>query len=321
LSPRLAKVVVSRIKIMAGLDIAERRLPQDGRARVDVDGARYDLRVATLPVSHGETVVVRFLLDTFADVSLAQVGFSDTELAQIRACLAAPFGLALIVGPTGAGKSTTLAGALAERNRPGVKLISIEDPVEYQIDGVTQIAVRPAIGLTFATALRSILRNDPDVIVVGELRDSETAEMATNAALTGHLVLATLHANDAASAIPRLLDLGVDASLIRSTLRLVIAQRLVRKLCVECREPLGDGAWSAKGCSRCEGTGYAGRTGIFEQLMVDAAAAERIISGCTASDFSGFTFVDGAPGLRASAMAKVRAGMTTLAEVHRVMGP
>lgn len=321
LPSRLARVVVSRVKILAGLDIAERRLPQDGRARTEVDGSRYDLRVATSPAAHGENVVIRFLVDNFTTVTLDTVGLSGDDLKRMRHALAYPYGLVLVVGPTGAGKSTTLAGALTELNRPGEKLISIEDPVEYQIDGVTQIAVKPQIGLTFASALRSILRTDPDVIVVGELRDRETAEMATDAALTGHRVLATLHANDAAGAIPRLNDLGVETSLMRSTLRLVIAQRLVRQLCPQCCKPDGGGGYEAVGCIECENTGYKGRTGIFELLTVDDEVIAHIKPGCSALEFAPFTRVGGVSGLRASAMAKVKAGVTSMAEVLRVLGP
>ena len=266
----LARLVASRVKIMAGLDIAERRKPQDGRARISVAGRALDLRIATAPTAHGESVAIRLLEDSATTVRLDDLGFTARDLDAMRRALTAPHGLILVTGPTGAGKTTTLAAAVSHLNAPGRKIISIEDPVEYQIEGVNQIAVRPAIGLTFAAVLRSVLRHDPDVIVVGEMRDGETAEIAINAALTGHLVIATLHANTAAGAVPRLVDMGVDPALIRSNLRLVLAQRLVRELCPSCAEPAGTGAtiagvrrddlpvYRGPGCAQCDELGYRG---------------------------------------------------------------
>jgi general secretion pathway protein E len=316
---RLARMIASRVKIIAGLDIAERRLPQDGRAKTEVDGVRYDLRVAAMPSAHGETVVIRFLVNENADVRLDGLGMSGTDLARLTRVLTQPHGMILVVGPTGGGKTTTLAASLSSLNSPTRKLISIEDPVEYLIDGVTQVAVRPAIGLTFAQTLRALLRNDPDVIVIGELRDRETAEIAANAALTGHLVLATLHANDAAGAAPRLIEMGVDASTLRSTLKLVIAQRLVRQLCPHCRRETESG-WEAVGCAACDGTGYKGRTGIFELFEVDPANAGLIRGGAAAIDFIDEAKRRGWTDLRADAEAKAGAGITTGAEVIRVLG-
>jgi len=311
-----AKLMVSRVKIIAGLDIAERRRPQDGRARVTIDGQSLDLRIATSPNVHGESVVIRLLEDRDADVSLTDLGLSTKNQDLLRTKLANPYGLILVVGPTGGGKTTTLAGAVGELNQPGKKVISIEDPVEYQIDGVTQIAVNSAIGLTFASVLRSVLRHDPDVIVVGELRDAETAEIAVNAALTGHLVLATLHANTAAAAPARLVDMGVDPALLRSTLKLVIAQRLVRIICKSCnrQEP----AQSA--CENCHGTGYSGRSGLFELINMQEELLSLIRPGAAAPEFARAAAKAGFDSLADDARAKLKAGLTDSDELWRVLG-
>lgn len=306
-----AKLVVSRIKILAGLDIAERRRPQDGRARINVEGIPLDLRIATSPSVHGESVVIRLLEDRDVEVDLTTLGLDKPQLQQLHDRLRDPFGLILVVGPTGGGKTTTLAGAINELNQPGRKVISIEDPVEYQIDGVTQIAVNPAVGLTFASALRSVLRHDPDSIVVGELRDTETAEIAVNAALTGHLVLATLHANTAAAAPARLVDMGVDPSLLRSTLKLVVAQRLVRQLCPTCK---------GTGCDDCQQTGYHGRTGLFEFLPLDAELLSLIRPGSSAPEMAQAAKAAGLLTFADAAAAKVKAGITDMREVERVLG-
>ena len=315
----LAPLVVSRIKIIAGLDIAERRRPQDGRARVNIAGTALDLRIATTPSAHGESVVIRILEDRDAEVDLHALGLAEADEALLRERLGAPFGLILVVGPTGGGKTTTLAGAISTLNTPERKVISIEDPVEYQIDGVTQIAVNPAIGLTFANALRSILRQDPDVIVVGELRDRETAEIAVNAALTGHLVLATLHANTAAGAPSRLIDMGVDASLLRSTLRLILSQRLVRVLCPKCRKKR-NGQWTHAGCDACAHTGYKGRTGLFESIDLDASLLELIQPGLSAMEFEKAARRHGARSLMDDGRAKIAAAITDADEIWRVLG-
>ncbi len=330
ISPGAARSVISRMKIIAGLDIADRRLPQDGRARVTLGDRTLDLRVATAPAEHGENVSIRLLEDRTQTIALSGLGFSEPQLALLHSALSAPFGLIIVAGPTGAGKSTTLAGMVSQLNHPSRKIISIEDPIEHRLDGVHQIAVRPEIGLTFATALRSILRHDPDILVVGELRDGETAQIAVDAALTGHLVLATVHANDAAGAVPRLLDLGVEPSLLRSTLRLSLAQRLVRRLCATCRRQtthhagaeagsgLGAG-FEAVGCPSCEQTGYRGRVGVFEPLPFDAARAALIRSGVSSQDLIQ-SDCEALPSLLDDAYRQVRAGVTSAQEIRRVLG-
>lgn len=306
-----AKLVVSRIKILAGLDIAEHRRPQDGRARINVEGIPLDLRIATSPSVHGESVVIRLLEDRDAEVDLTTLGLDKAQMKQLHERLSDPFGLILVVGPTGGGKTTTLAGAINELNQPGRKVISIEDPVEYQIDGVTQIAVNPAVGLTFASALRSVLRHDPDSIVVGELRDMETADIAVNAALTGHMVLATLHANTAAAAPARLVDMGVDPSLLRSTLKLVVAQRLVRKLCPDCH---------GKGCHTCQQTGYHGRIGLFEFLPLSPDLLSLIRPGSSAPEMAAAAKKAGLKTFADAAKVKVKDAITDRREIERVLG-
>lgn len=321
----LSRLVASRVKILAGLDIAERRRPQDGRARIAVAGRALDLRVATAPTAHGESITIRLLEDRDTTVSLESVGLSDADRDLLLHHLEAPYGLVLVTGPTGSGKTTTLAGALSKLNAPGRKLISIEDPIEYQIEGVNQIAVNPAIGLTFAAVLRSVLRHDPDIIVVGELRDGETAEIAVNAALTGHLVLATVHTNTAAGAAPRLIDMGVDPALLRSTLRLAIAQRLVRMLCPECKTPVEppeglSQAFEAKGCPACDDTGYRGRSGVFEFIEIDGAISETLRDGVSSHEIEKKARKTGAPSILDDARAKIEAGLTSPSEARRVLG-
>ncbi|MEN0653535.1 MULTISPECIES: GspE/PulE family protein [Hyphobacterium] len=321
----LSRLVASRVKILAGLDIAERRRPQDGRARIAVAGRALDLRVATAPTAHGESITIRLLEDRDTTVSLESVGLSDTDRDLLLHHLEAPYGLVLVTGPTGSGKTTTLAGALSKLNAPGRKLISIEDPVEYQIEGVNQIAVNPAIGLTFAAVLRSVLRHDPDIIVVGELRDGETAEIAVNAALTGHLVLATVHTNTAAGAAPRLIDMGVDPALLRSTLRLAIAQRLVRMLCPECKTPVEppeglSQAFEATGCAACDNTGYRGRSGVFEFIEIDSAISEALRDGVSSHEIEKKARKTGSPSILDDARDKIEAGLTSPSEVRRVLG-
>lgn len=323
--PGLARLITSRIKILASLDIAERRRPQDGRARVTIAGSALDLRVATAPTAHGESVTIRLLEDRDTQVKLDDLGLSQKQRDHLTRHLTAPYGLILVTGPTGSGKTTTLAGALDQLNTSDRKLISIEDPIEYQIEGVNQIAVNAPIGLTFASVLRSVLRHDPDVIVVGELRDGETAEIAVNAALTGHLVLATVHTNTASGAAPRLIDMGVDPALLRSTMRLSLAQRLVRQLCPDCKEPAAPpagltSAWKAVGCDHCAGTGYRGRIGVFEFVDMKDELSDALKPGVSSSEIEKLARRKKMVSIRQDALEKIEAGITSVEEVDRVLG-
>src|SRR6185369_1009975 len=284
---RFSAAVISRVKIMANLDIAERRLPQDGRIRLRVHGKDIDLRISTVPTMHGESVVMRILDKGGVALDFARLGFEDDILERFLAVLMQPHGILLVTGPTGSGKTTTLYTALERLNQPDVKILTVEDPVEYQMPGINQIQVKPQINLTFANALRSIVRQDPDVIMIGEIRDLETAQIAVQSALTGHLVLSTVHTNDAPSTMNRLLDMGVEDYLLTSTIVGILAQRLVRTLCPHCKESyvaLPELAeqmnlrkftkdrditlWHAKGCNQCSHTGYTGRISILEMLPI-----------------------------------------------------
>jgi len=332
------QAVISRIKILASLNIAERRLPQDGAARARVGRSEIDIRIATMPTQHGESAVIRLLPRDRGLLELSKVGLGSRDESSLRRLLALPHGLIVITGPTGSGKTTTLATMLGILNEPTRKILTIEDPVEYEIPGVNQSQVKPAIGLTFATAMRAFVRQDPDVIMVGEIRDAETANIAVHAALTGHLVLTTLHTETAAAAVPRLLDLGVEGFLLQSTLRAVIAQRLVRVLCDGCKRrhaltvgdlaadpryrvlgfAAGETVYQADGCERCSGTGYRGRAGVFELLeMTDdvrafvGANADSLAIDRAAIRAGMTTMID-------DAVAKCRAGITTVSEVLRV---
>lgn len=334
---QLKAAVISRLKILAQLNIAERRLPQDGRIKIRLAGKDVDLRIATIPTLYGESVVIRLLERAQIFTELEALGFPAVMLQQFNDMIAKPHGMILVTGPTGSGKTTTLYGALQKINDPGKKIITIEDPVEYQLGGVNQIQVKPQIGLTFANGLRSIVRQDPDVIMVGEIRDFETAEIAVQAALTGHLVFSTLHTNDAAGAISRLLEMGVQDYLLSSSLLGVLAQRLVRRLCVQCRreipfagvvaeEPdlkLRNGSvpqtvWEAVGCDACSGTGYFGRVGIFELLPVNSEITKIIVQRADAGSIRAAAVRQGMQPLREDGWEKVRHGVTTLAEVLRV---
>ncbi len=327
--PREMKAaIVSRLKLMAKLNIAERRLPQDGRIKIKTMGREVDLRVSTLPTLYGESVVMRLLDRSAGDFyDLRRLGFDDDFLSRMEHYTSLPHGIFLVTGPTGSGKSTTLYSALKRINLPDKKIITIEDPVEYQMDGINQIHVNPQIGLTFAAGLRHIVRQDPDVIMVGEIRDRETADIAIRAALTGHLVFSTLHTNDAPSAVTRLTDMGVENYLITSSLVSVLAQRLVRLICPHCKTSAGtrispDGerveAYRGEGCESCSGTGYTSRVGIFELMELNEEIRTLIMANADASRITAAARRNGMRGLREDGWLKVAAGVTTAEEVMRV---
>jgi general secretion pathway protein E len=336
----LGRAAVSRIKILTNLNIAERRLPQDGRARIRIADHEFDIRVATMPTIHGESIAIRFLSATNQVPDMSRIGLTDANLEILKRQALHAHGLIVVTGPTGSGKTTTLAAVLDYLNDPQRKILTIEDPVEYQVEGVNQIQVRPEIGLSFASTLRSMLRVDPDIIMVGEMRDKETATIGVNAALTGHLVLTTLHTNSAAGAITRLLDLGVPAFLIASTLRCVVAQRLLRKLCTNCREPYeADDTvldqllpksnskrgvrklklWHAKGCDHCNNSGYLGRIAIFELLVIDDALRRHIKPDVSTDVITSEARDSGIASMLADGLTKCHEGMTTLEELARVV--
>ena len=324
----LKAAIISRLKLMARLNIAERRLPQDGRIKVKALGREVDLRVSTLPTLYGESVVMRLLDRSASDFyDLHNLGFDPLMLARMEHFTSMPHGIFLVTGPTGSGKSTTLYSALKLINQPDKKIITIEDPVEYQMDGINQIHVNPQIGLTFAAGLRHIVRQDPDVIMVGEIRDRETADVAIRAALTGHFVYSTLHTNDAPSAITRLTDMGVENYLISSSVVAVLAQRLVRVICHECKveagermTPMGEmvPSFRGAGCERCFGTGYKGRVGIFEMMELNEDIRKRIMANADAGELTLLARKHGMRSLREDGWQKVAAGVTTAEEVIRV---
>jgi general secretion pathway protein E len=331
----LQLAVVSRIKLLAELDIAERRRPQDGRIRVRLEARELDLRVSTVPTMFGESVVLRLLDHGGRPVTLEELGMSATILDSMIHLSARPHGMVLVTGPTGSGKTTTLYAALQRREAQTEKIITVEDPIEYQLAGITQMPVHRQAGVTFAAALRAILRQDPDVVMIGEMRDQETAEIAVQAAMTGHLVFSTLHTNDAISAVPRLLDLGIRDYLVAATLEGALAQRLVRKICPECRieyapsrEQVATIAgriagrtvlWRGAGCPACRGTGYRGRLGVFELLAVDDELRDAITSNAARSQLRAIAAKNGLVTLRADGWEKVQAGLTTVEEVIRVV--
>jgi general secretion pathway protein E len=334
----LPQAVISRIKIVANLNIAERRLPQDGAARLRAGRADIDIRVAIMPTQHGESAVIRILPKDRGLLVVEKLGFSSPDESRLRRLLKLPHGMIVVTGPTGSGKTTTLATVLSILNEPIRKILTIEDPVEYEIPGVNQSQVKPMIGLTFAAALRSFVRQDPDVIMVGEVRDSETAHVAVHAALTGHLVLTTLHTETAAAAVPRLLDLGVEGYLLRSVLRAVIAQRLVRQLCERCKSQrslgdsdladdprlvtfgfrCGDVIHEPQGCERCGGTGYRGRLGVFEVLELTSELRELIGEKTDGLKIDEMAIRGGMTTMLDDGIAKCRAGLTSPAEILRV---
>ncbi|MCA1661155.1 MAG: Flp pilus assembly complex ATPase component TadA [Novosphingobium sp.] len=329
--PHVAPVLVSRIKVMARLDIAERRVPQDGRIGLSLGGKLVDVRVSTLPSRAGERVVLRLLDKDNAGLDLAHLGLDERTAAVLRRALAEPNGILLVTGPTGSGKTTTLYAALRQLNDGQRNILTVEDPVEYAVDGVGQTQVNPKVGLSFAAGLRAILRQDPDVVMVGEIRDRETAEIAVQASLTGHLVLSTVHTNDAPGAITRMRDMGVEPFLLASTLRAVIAQRLVRRLCKACRvekeiEPAladllgidqGAKVAGARGCAQCGQSGYTGRIGVFEAVRVDDAVRRMIHDNAEEAAIAKHAFAK-APSLLQAARALVLAGATTPEEAARI---
>ena len=330
----LAAGVISKLKLMAELDIAERRSPQDGRIRIAVDGRELDIRLSTVPTLFGESVVLRFLDRGGRPVSLSELGMDPATLAQFERLAKKPHGIILATGPTGSGKTTTLYAALALRDPGREKVITVEDPVEYHLGGVTQVPVQTKAGVTFSAALRSILRQDPDVLMVGEMRDAETAGIAVQSAMTGHLVFSTLHTNDALGALPRLADLGVETYLVAATVEGVLAQRLVRRICPSCRESYTPDAQSVallsatpvgrmtlsrgKGCNECRHTGFRGRLGLFELLVMSDALRDALVQRAPLAELRALARNEGMLTLRRDGWTKVQAGLTTVEEVLRV---
>jgi type IV pilus assembly protein PilB len=328
--------IISRVKIMADLDISERRLPQDGRIKVKFGDRTVDLRVSVLPTMFGEKVVMRILDRGTVSVDLSRLGFSEGSLKEFAKSISLPYGMILVTGPTGSGKTTTLYSALKQVNSPDINIMTAEDPVEFNFEGMNQVQVKSEIGLTFASALRSFLRQDPDVIMVGEIRDEETAEMAVRAALTGHLVFSTLHTNDAPSTIDRLMDMEVPNYLVASCVKLVMAQRMVRKICPNCNteakvppetlEMLGLAEaeigkvkiYEGRGCAECNNTGFSGRTGIFEVMPISSEIERMIISKASSADIKHQAMAEGMLTLRVAALEKLKSGITTVGEVLAV---
>jgi len=325
--------MVSRMKIMADLDIAERRLPQDGRIKIKMQERTVDLRVSVVPTIFGEKVVMRILDPRALNVDLTQLGFAESSLVAFKRAIEMPYGMILVTGPTGSGKTTTLYSALKQINNPDINITTAEDPVEFNFDGINQVQVKPEIGLNFASCLRSFLRQDPDVIMVGEIRDGETAEIAIRAALTGHLVFSTLHTNDAPSTINRLVDMGIPSYLVASSCKLIMAQRMVRKNCQACKteikvnsevleqlglDPKEDKnlkVYVGQGCNECSGTGYLGRTGLFEVMPMTPALEKMILTGGTNQEIQAQAVKDGMVTLRSAGIEKMKAGLTSVEEI------
>jgi general secretion pathway protein E len=329
----LAPALISRIKIMANLNIAERRLPQDGRFKVRVHGATLDMRVSTVPTLHGESMVLRLLQRDHVNLDFASLGFDSTIEKQLLQILDRPHGIVVVTGPTGSGKTTSLYAALNYLNRPQRKILTVEDPVEYNIEGVNQIQVKPSIGLDFSSALRSIVRQDPDIIMIGEIRDQETAQIAVQSALTGHLVLSSLHTNDAAGSITRFLDMGIEPFLLTSTINAVVAQRLVRTLCPNCKQPYdappevavrfatlpgSPDLFKAVGCEQCSGSGYRGRCAINEMIELSEGLRSLILQGGDKNVLAEQAKREGARTMYEDGLQKVMRGITTFEEVLRV---
>ncbi|MCK5426118.1 MAG: type IV-A pilus assembly ATPase PilB [Thermodesulfovibrionia bacterium] len=334
--PKLKAALSSRIKIMSQLDIAERRLPQDGRIKLKIRGREVDLRVSTLPTLFGEKIVMRILDKSNLVLDLTKLGFEKEALKNFQEAIESPFGMVLVTGPTGSGKTTTLYSALSTINTIGVNIMTVEDPVEYNLMGINQVQVREEIGLTFASSLRSFLRQDPDIVMVGEIRDFETAEIAVKAALTGHLVLSTLHTNDASSTISRLLNMGIEPFLVSASVVLILAQRLCRKICQKCKEEdnISQAAlinvgfsedetkvvkcFKGKGCVNCNDTGYKGRIALYEVMPVKEELKELILEGASAGEIKKTSIGLGMNTLRASGLTKIKEGVTTIEEILRV---
>ena len=330
----LQLAITSRIKILAGLNIAERRIPQDGRFRIRVLGKEIDLRISILPTAHGEKIVIRILDKTALSGSIDQMGMDADTLSKFKKAIDAPHGMILVTGPTGSGKTTTLYSVLHELNSPQYNIVTVEDPIEYELAGINQVAVRADIGLDFASALRSILRQDPDIVMVGEIRDNETADIAVKAALTGHQVLSTLHTNDAAGAITRLDDMGIEPFLISSSILMTCAQRLVRRICTNCKEQFVPEPeiveklgltenkeavfYHGTGCDRCKGRGYLGRAALIEALPVSETIRRLIIKRASAAVIKNQAMTEGMKTLRVIGIEKALEGLTTLEEVWRV---
>ncbi|HLF67268.1 MAG TPA: ATPase, T2SS/T4P/T4SS family, partial [Gammaproteobacteria bacterium] len=330
---RIQGALISRIKIMANLDIAEKRIPQDGRINIKLADKAIDIRVSILPVAYGERVVMRILDKSRSFKPLNEMGLSELDYKWVSEAIEEPNGIIFVTGPTGSGKTTTLYSVLAALNQPGVNIITVEDPVEYQLAGIGQVQVKEKVGLTFAAALRSILRQDPDVVMIGEIRDQETAQIAIQAALTGHLVLSTLHTNDAPASVTRLIDMGIEPFLIASSVILIIAQRLVRKLCEKCRKQysppaellsrLGIAPEQASGitfyepgtCSECGESGYKGRIPIFEVMRMDEAVSKLIMVRADTAQIKKQAVADGMTTLVQDGIEKIKAGLTTIEEV------
>lgn len=332
--------LISRYKIMANLDIAEKRVPQDGRIRVVINGRKVDLRVSTLPTVYGEKIVMRIQdAESYLSVKLEDLGFEEDDLVKIREAIYSPWGMVLVTGPTGSGKTTTLYAALMERNKDDVNIMTAEDPVEVSIAGINQVQIKEEIGLTFATALRAFLRQDPDIILIGEIRDRETAEIGVKAALTGHLVFSTLHTNDAPSSITRLVDIGVEKFLVSTAVNMIIAQRLIRKLCNNCKQPanyskeflkgigfsdrdIEEGQFfihNPKGCEKCGHSGYKGRTAVHEILKVDENIRKAIINDRPVDDVRELAIKLGMRTLYQDGLLKMKKGLTDIAEIERVL--
>lgn len=328
---KLKNAMISRLKIMAELDIAERRIPQDGRIKLKIGTKKIDLRVSTLPCIYGEKVVMRILDKGNLNLDLADFGMEKKAMDNIYEAIAAPFGMVLVTGPTGSGKTTTLYSCLSKLNNDGTNIMTAEDPVEYNIDGINQVQVRESVGLTFATALKAFLRQDPNIVMVGEIRDLETGGIATKAALTGHLVLSTLHTNDAPSTINRMMDMGIEPFLVASSTVLIMAQRLVRRICSDCKEeiklsddalrdlgmPPGTSTFKGKGCEKCKGSGYSGRQGLYEVMPISPGIRELILDRASTTEIRHKAVEEGMLTLRDDGLIKVAKGVTSVEEVLR----